>query len=283
MMASRSFSVGDIQATIFLKDGGGLDTFVQQSLRVVTPLDMDETILVSEKSKGFIFSFSFDPNRERQDQLMVLYEAKRVQEYFDEMGIPIPGATKPGIVGGVQYILNSLNLKSLGFGHESSLVRENADSILKDYESEEKVLRVAGITTNRAGIVNDPELMDLLLLIPGLKSESKDKIKTILAKGKTFGGREGKAFEPNDQRTLEKEIMAAINSIIYSSTTVLQFSNFQGNSYKECLDIISNNAEADNDFKIVYNISAKDMIKFVPKLPSELLDISVHNSLKQVS
>lgn len=280
MMASRSFSVGDIQATIFLKDGGSLDTFVQQSLRVVTPLDLDETILISDKPKGYIFSFSFDPNRERQDQLMILYEAKRVQEYFDEMGIPIPGTTKSGIVGGVQYVLNSLNLKSLGFSHESSLVREDADSIMKDYESEEKILRVAGITTDKAGIVNDPELMKLLLQIPGLEEKKKEKIKSILAKGKTFGGRQGSSFEPNDQKTLEKEIMAAINNIIYSSTTVLQFSNFKGNSYKECLEIISNDSEADNDFKIVYNISSKDMLKFVPRLPSELLDISVHNNLK---
>ena len=279
-MASRSFSVGDIQATLFLKDGGSVDTFIQQALRVVTPLDQDETILVANKPKGYIFSFSFDQNKERKDQLMLLYEAKRVVEYFDELGLPIPGATKPGIVGGVQYVLNSMNLSSIGFLGEGRLVKENADSVMTDFEDDEKVLRVAGIITNRAGIMANPELMDLLLKCPAMKPEQRKKVEAVLAKGKSKGGVTGGNFSTDDQKTLEKEIIGAINSIIYSSTTVLQFSNFQGHNFKECLENISNNSEADNDFKRVYNITSAEMIKFLPYLPVELLDMSVHNAQK---
>lgn len=279
-MASRSFSVGDIQATLFLKDGGSVDTFIQQALRVVTPLDQDETILVSSKPKGYIFSFSFDQNKERKDQLMLLYEAKRVVEYFDELGLPIPGATKPGIVGGVQYVLNSMNLSSIGFLGEGRLVKENADSVMADFEDDEKVLRVAGIITNRAGIMASPELMELLLKCPSMKPEQRKKVEAVLAKGKSKGGVVGGNFSPDDKKTLEKEILSAINSIIYSSTTVLQFSNFQGNNFKQCLENISNDPEADNDFKRVYNISSAEMMKFLPYLPVELLDMSVHNAQK---
>jgi uncharacterized phage-like protein YoqJ len=279
-MASRSFSVGDIQATLFLKDGGSVDTFIQQALRVVTPLDQDETILVSTKSKGYIFSFSFDQNKERKDQLMLLYEAKRVVEYFDELGLPIPGATKQGIVGGVQYVLNSMNLSSIGFLGEGRLVKENADSVMADFEDDEKVLRVAGIITNRAGIMASPELMELLLKCPSMKPEQKKKVQAILEKGKSKGGAVGGNFSPDDKKTLEKEVLGAINSIIYSSTTVLQFSNFQGHNFKECLENISNDDEADNDFKRVYNITSAEMMKFLPYLPVELLDMSVHNAQK---
>ena len=279
-MASRSFSVGDIQATLFLKDGGSVDTFIQQALRVVTPLDQDETILVSSKPKGYIFSFSFDQNKERKDQLMLLYEAKRVVEYFDELGLPIPGATKPGIVGGVQYVLNRMNLSSIGFLGEGRLVKENADSVMADFEDDEKVLRVAGIITNRAGIMASPELMELLLKCPSMKPEQRKKVEAILAKGKSKGGVTSGNFSTDDKKILEKEIMGAINSIIYSSTTVLQFSNFQGHSFKECLKNISNDTEADNDFKRVYNITSVEMIKFLPYLPVELLDMSVHNAQK---
>ena len=277
MMASRSFSVGDIQATIFLKDGGSVDTFTQQALRVVTPLDQDETILVADKSKGFIFSFSFDQNKERQNQLMLIYEAKRVVEYFDELGLPIPGATKPGIVGGIQYVLNSMNLTSIGFLGEGRIQKENPDSVMNVYEDNERVLRVAGVLTDIDGIMKDPELMKLILELPSLSLDKKTKIKAILEAGKSRGGGGGGNFTPNEHRKLVSDVLAAINSIIYSSTTVLQFSNFQGNTYKECLSIISENKEADNDFKIVYNISSKDMMKFLPKLPVEFLDISVHN------
>jgi len=279
-MASRSFSVGDIQATLFLKDGGSVDTFIQQALRVVTPLDQDETILVANKPKGYIFSFSFDQNKERKDQLMLLYEAKRVVEYFDELGLPIPGATKPGIVGGVQYVLNSMNLNSVGFLGEGRLVKENADSVMADFEDDEKVLRVAGIITNRAGIMASPELMELLLKCPSMKPEQKKKVQAILEKGKSKGGAVGGNFSPDDKKTLEKEVLGAINSIIYSSTTVLQFSNFQGHNFKECLENISNDDEADNDFKRVYNITSAEMMKFLPYLPVELLDMSVHNAQK---
>jgi hypothetical protein len=279
-MASRSFSVGDIQATLFLKDGGSVDTFIQQALRVVTPLDQDETILVASKPNGYIFSFSFDQNKERKDQLMLLYEAKRVVEYFDELGLPIPGATKPGIVGGVQYVLNSMNLSSIGFLGEGRLAKENADSVMADFEDDEKVLRVAGIITNRAGIMASPELMELLLKCPSMKPDQKKKVQAILEKGKSKGGAVGGNFSPDDKKTLEKEVLGAINSIIYSSTTVLQFSNFQGHNFKECLENISNNNEADNDFKRVYNITSAEMMKFLPYLPVELLDMSVHNAQK---
>jgi hypothetical protein len=280
-MASRSFSVGDIQATLFLKDGGSVDTFIQQALRVVTPLDQDETILVSSKPKGYIFSFSFDQNKERKDQLMLLYEAKRVVEYFDELGIPIPGATKPGIVGGVQYVLNSMNLSSIGFLGEGRLVKENADLVMTDFEDDEKVLRVAGIITNRAGIMASPELMALLLKCPSMKPAQRKKVEAILAKGKSKGGVAGGNFTSDDQKTLEKEVMGRINSIIYSSTTVLQFSNFQGHNFKECLENISNNVEADADFQRVYNMTSAEMMKFLPYLPVELLDMSVHNAQKE--
>lgn len=279
-MASRSFSVGDIQATLFLKDGGSVDTFIQQALRVVTPLDQDETILVANKPKGYIFSFSFDQNKERKDQLMLLYEAKRVVEYFDELGLPIPGASKPGIVGGVQYVLNSMNLNSVGFLGEGRIVKEDIDSICADFEDDEKILRVAGIIANRAGIMSNVELMELLLKCPSMKPEQKKKVQAILEKGKTKGGITGNNFSPNDRKTLEKEVLGAINSIIYSSTTVLQFSNFQGNNFKECLKNISNDPEANNDFKRVYNITSAEMMKFLPYLPVELLDMSVHNAQK---
>ena len=280
-MASRSFSVGDIQATLFLKDGGSVDTFIQQALRVVTPLDQDETILVSSKPKGYIFSFSFDQNKERKDQLMLLYEAKRVVEYFDELGLPIPGATKPGIVGGIQYVLNSMNLNSVGFLGEGRLVKENADSVMADFEDDEKVLRVAGIITNRAGIMASSELLELLLKCPSMKPEQRKKVEAILAKGKSKGGVTGGNFSTDDKKTLEKEIIGAINSIIYSSTTVLQFSNFQGSNFKECLENISNDVEADTDFQRVYNITSAEMMKFLPYLPVELLDMSVHNAQKE--
>jgi hypothetical protein len=279
-MASRSFSVGDIQATLFLKDGGSVDTFIQQALRVVTPLDQDETILVSSKSKGYIFSFSFDQNKERKDQLMLLYEAKRVVEYFDELGLPIPGATKQGIVGGVQYVLNSMNLSSIGFLGEGRLVKEDADSVMSDFEDDEKILRVAGIITNRAGIMANDELMELLLKCPSMKPTQKKKVQTILLKGKSKGGCSGNNFSTDDIKTIEKEVLSAINSIIYSSTTVLQFSNFQGHSFKECLENISSSVEADADFKKVYNISSSEMMRFLPYLPVELLDMSVHNAQK---
>jgi hypothetical protein len=212
---------------------------------------------------------------------MLLYEAKRVVEYFDELGIPIPGATKPGIVGGVQYVLNSMNLNSVGFLGEGRILKEDIDSICADLEDDEKILRVAGIITNRAGIMANAELMALLLKCPSMKPEQRKKVEAILAKGKSKGGVTGGNFTPDDQKTIEKEVMGAINSIIYSSTTVLQFSNFQGYNFKECLENISNNVEADTDFLRVYNITSAEMMKFLPYLPVELLDMSVHNAQKE--
>lgn len=275
MMASRSFSVGDIQATIFLKDGGSLDTFTQQALRVVTPLDPDETILVEQKTRGYIFSFAFDVNRDRLDQLQILYEAKKVSEFFEEEGMSL---TMPQAIA---YVLNSMNLKEVGFLGDGRIVNVTADMLMKEFEDTEKALRVAGITTDYDGIKANAELMELALKCAKMKPAQEKKIKEILKKGKVLGGGTAPKFTKNEEKLIMKELIGAMNSIIYSSTTVLQFSNFKGTNFKNCLEIIGKNESLDENFQLLYNLYSSEVLKFLLYLPTELLDISVFNAIKE--
>jgi len=273
-MGSRSFSVGDVQATVFLTDGGSVDTFTQKNSRCLTPVSTTDPLIVNRKTRGHIFSFSFDPNRERLDQLQILYEARCVVNFFADAGAEM------SITEGVQYVLTSMNLKEVGFLGEGRIVDVTADALLKEYEDTEKALRVAGITTDYSAILADPELMTLAFKTARMNPTTQQKVAAILEKGKTFGGRTGGDFTSDEQRTIMKELIAAMNSIIYSSTTVLAYSNFKGQNFKECLEIIGNDQELDNNFKMLYNLSSSEVMRFLPYLPVELLDISVYNDIK---
>lgn len=273
-MGSRSFSVGDIQATVFLTDGGSVDTFAQKNSRCLTPVSTTDPLVVKKKNRGHIFSFSFDPNRERLDQLQILYEARGVMNFFADNGLEMT------ITEGVQYVLTSMNLKEVGFIGDGRIVNITAEALMKEYEDTEKALRVAGITTDYKAILLDPELMALAFKTAKMKMATEKKVAEIIEKGKTFGGRTPKEFTKDEERIILKELISAMNSIIYSSTTVLAYSNFKGRTYKECLEIINGDPDLDNNFKMLYNLSSSEVMKFLPHLPVELLDISVYNDIK---
>lgn len=275
-MCSRSFSVGDIQCSVFLTDGGSLDTFVQKQSRCLTPLDSDEVFLIDNKKYGHIVSYSFDPTRTSMTQLQYLYEAKRVVD-SGEVG---------NIAEGVSYVLNSMNLKQVGFLHSAHVQDVTAEMLLREYEDTEKVLKVAGIVTDYDAIQTNSELMNLLAQCTKMTPDDKKKIQEIIKKGRTrISERNAKKRDSrltSDEKKILKDLMNRVNAIIYSSTTVLMYTQLQGDTFVECLDIIASNAKKDANFKLLYGITATEVKQFVPYLPIELLDISVHNSRKQI-
>jgi hypothetical protein len=194
--------------------------------------------------------------------------------FFAENGIEMI------ITEGVQYVLNSMNLKEVGFIGDGRIVNITAEALMKEYEDTEKALRVAGITTDYKAIMADPELMELAFRTAKMKPTTEQKVAEIIEKGKTFGGRTPREITKDEERIVLKELISALNSIIYSSTTVLAYSNFKGRTYQECLEIINGDPDLDNNFKMLYNLSSGEVMKFLPHLPVELLDISVYNNIK---
>jgi hypothetical protein len=286
-MGARSFSVGDVQATLFLTDGGSAAQFSQKDKRCVTPLDDHEKILVSSKKYGHIFSFSFDPNRTETSTLSLLKESKAVQAWFQDQGLDIPGSKdNNGIVGGIRYVMNSINLKRVGFIDEAKIIQVDPDEFINELSDTEAMLKVAEVSSHDKipNMLDDENLADILETLkkmPTISKSNRDRIEEIISRGKTYGGL------GNGQFTLPKEsqeafdalklIKTQINTINHSSTTVLQYTNYTGTTFEDCLNIIAGDIELDNNFMMYYNVSCNDILKFLPYLELELLDICVHN------
>ena len=128
---------------------------------------------------------------------------------------------------------------------------------------------------------NLADILETLKKMPAISKSNRDRIEEIISRGKTYGGL------GNGQFTLPKEsqeafdalklIKTQINTINHSSTTVLQYTNYTGTTFEDCLNIIAGDIELDNNFMMYYNVSCNDILKFLPYLELELLDICVHN------
>lgn len=279
-MGSRSFSVGDIQATLFLLDGGSLDGFAQKSARCLDPIDSDNIYLINQKKFGHIFSFSLDRNRTQENvQLQVLKEAGQLSRWEKEQNSG-QGSTMPEAM---TRILNSVNLKRVGFLDELDVRTVTASDLLDEYADTEKLIKVAGVATDYEGILANEGLVELLLGMNVISNNNKTKLADILQKGrsKIINKAIGAPKSP-EEKSAEKAIADAINSILGSSTTVLAQSNYHGSNFEECLRAIDQDPVVDENFQDLYGISAGHVLQFLPYLPVELLDIAVFNDSKAV-
>lgn len=259
MMGSRSFSVEEIQATLFLKDGGSLDTFIQQSQRDKTP--------GFNKKYGYTFDFGFDTNKLSNISLSIIYEAKQVSK---ELGKTLPES--------VRFIFNSLNLARVD---EFRVSIKNADSVLEDWEDDNKILNVADESADYNSILNNNHLIEILMKvnIDSIKSLKK-KITKKLPKGKTYGF-DRKSLSDNEINTINKVIKEAIKNINRSATTVYDYAN-GGGSFRECLDLIdSKGGYTVKSFEEMYGVSPADVKSLLPYLQEHFLDICVSNSAKE--
>lgn len=258
MMGSRSFSVGELQATLFFKDGGSIDTFIQQNQRDKTPLE--------GKEFGHTFDFAFDPNKLQNVSLSIIHEAKQISK---ELGV--------SITEGVRYVFNSLNLARVD---EFKAVMKNADSVLEDWEDNDKIMAVCDESADYLGILNDQTLLDIVMNmnVKGIKTAKKKMLKKI-PKGKTYGF-DSRNMSDKDKNSLGKIIKDAIKNVNRSATTVYDYAN-GGKTFGECLDIIQLNDYASQNFEEMYGISPSDIKQLLPYLQAHFLDICVGNSAKE--
>jgi hypothetical protein len=115
----------------------------------------------------------------------------------------------------------------------------------------------------------------------------QSKVAQALAKGKTQGSTKvtvKPAKLDKDEKKLLADLKQRIDSIIYSSTTVVAYTKLVGTTFEKCLDVIGapGNESIDDNFRKLYGINSHQVKEFLPYLPVELLDISVHNSREQI-
>jgi hypothetical protein len=256
MMGTRSYSIPEIQACLFMQEGGDVYPYMQKYSRCLTP--------GFGKKFGHIFDFAFDQSKTRNSVMSVAVEAALL--------IRQKGKTYPEAV---REVLNSVNIKDMVSGQWM-----DADTIIKAFEDNNKLLEIANAHT-RITIEDltseEIEAFGELAKRSSSSKAEKSKIDKIIETGKTFeSGKSssGKAKKDPLKAVVEK----AVRMINGSATTVLALSNYQGESFLECVDLIENNAEMYKEFVELYGVGPDTIKRLAHRLEISTLDMIVRMS-----
>ena len=256
MMGTRSYSIPEIQACLFMQEGGDVYPYMQKYSRCLTP--------GFGKKFGHIFDFAFDQSKTRNSVMSVAVEAALL--------IRQKGKTYPEAV---REVMNSVNIKDMISGQWM-----DADTIIKAFEDNNKLLEIANAHT-RITIEDltseEIEAFGELAKRSSSSKAEKSKIDKIIETGKTFeSGKSasGKAKKDPLKAVVEK----AVRMINGSATTVLALSNYQGESFLECVDLIENNAEMYKEFVELYGVGPDTIKRLAHRLEISTLDMIVRMS-----
>jgi hypothetical protein len=264
-MGSRSYSISEIQATVIAYDRGSVDATVQKVSRCLTP---GNTYAGDKKEVGHILDLSFDPNRSENVERILVDEIVQVSK---SENLDFPAATT--------FVLSSIDCFKVKYGTAVEVTEEDMFEILGNNEN---LLRVADVTVD----VNSA--LDLIETLANVKAGGKldKKMRDAINNAKnTVKEGEKSNREPTDEekRELEKIINAAIRALNMSATSVYNLAD-GGNSYRECLTLISANDDNEAEFEDLFGVptSMVEVILDRELLNEPILDVIVQNSKNTV-
>lgn len=270
-MGSRSYSIPEIQATVIAFDRGSVDATAQKVSRCLTPgRTYDGTV----KQSGMIVDLSFDPNRAENIERLILEEAIQVQR---------DGTNASDFTSAVKYVLSSIDLFKMKYGSAVPVTEEEMFGVFSDNEA---MLRVADVSVDVASAI-ESGIFDILCNVNADGKNKRDK-KEILGENAKNSIKEGgseagsKNTRDSDIKSAEKIINDAVRSLNMSATSVYYLA-MGGESYRECLTIISGNTKMADEFESLFGVDADQVIELLDKnvLNEAILDVIVQNSKPQ--
>jgi len=256
MMGTRSYSIPEIQACLFMQEGGDVYPYMQKYSRCLTP--------GFDKKFGHIFDFAFDQTKTRNSVMSVAVEAALLIRQKDK--------TYPDAV---REVLNSVNIKDMVTGQWI-----DADQVIKQFEDNNKLLEIANahtrITIEDLTSEEIEVFGELAKRSSGSKSE-KSEIDKIVNTGKTFQT-ENSSSGRVKKNPLKAVVEKAVRMINGSATTVLALSNYQGESFLECVEIINTDVAMRNEFEELYGVGPDTIKRLASRLEISTLDMIVRMS-----
>jgi hypothetical protein len=273
-MGSRSYSVPEIQATVFAFDRGSVDTTSQKGYRCLTPTTTKhKSFNDSDKEFGMIVDLSFDPNRNENIEKIIVDESIQL----------IRGGTCDNLMAATKFILSSANMFKINeFGIP---VETTEDDVFKLYGDNEVLLRVADMAIDPSAVSD--EILDILsdIKADGKKSNKKDSASSEAVTSVTINKSARSKSNSKDTDIAQKEdiINRACKAINASATSVYILA--KGESYRECITYIMMNPVLNSEFKELFGVTANDVITIIDAgvLKNEpILDTIVQNSKQSV-
>jgi hypothetical protein len=265
-MGSRSFSVSEVEACVFMFDRGDLGSTEQRAARCLTPgVRLDG----STKKVGWIVNLSLDSNRTETLTEMVLIEAQRVAKVKDI-----------DFVAALRSVLMTMNIFAEKYGVGAGLYQENdIDSVIRQLRDSEKLVRVANATIN-VEKMDVGELLEMLSNVPPAVREGTILDNLLPAVRSQVVLEDGSVTTP--QRASElvqqlRELQAKIERLNQSALDITALANFEGSTYEECLDVLTPEAASGFEETFGVNVATVRAIIEMGVLPLPILDMIVYS------
>lgn len=264
MMGTRSYTVPEIQACLFMMEGGDIYPYMQRYSRCLSPDNL------GIKKYGHIFDFSFDQTKTRNTEMSIAIEAAAVME---QKNISFPDA--------IREVMFSVNLSDMLSGDWS------ANDIIKHFENNDKLVEVAN-ALSRVSVedFNDVDLPGLVELAKrSMSKEQKSNFNKVIKTGKTFESKKKRTQKEEDEyqkllKSMKKTIERAIRALNSSASTVTEICNYEGKTYEQCLTLISKNKQIANEFIEMFGVDVNFVNSIKDKLPLPTLDLIVEGTIR---
>jgi hypothetical protein len=266
-MASRSFSIPEIDTVMLMFDRGSYSSVAQKVSRVLTP---GLTYNGDKKTIGNVISLSLDPNRDEISPIdeYLVYEGERVQ--VQELS------------DGILRVLRSVNIFVNDEGVMSPIVLdEYADRLVNSTS----LIRIGSESVNVDSVMNDMEMIKVLTGVEINLSSTEERIEGIdSSKIKRTVEEEGNESTSNpividNVRVKLKEVLS---NIVKNIVEISEINNCESDNVIEMLDMIEQRNYSDEvSFEVGVTPSTIKKLIIVGALSEKLLNTIITSYNKQ--
>ena len=225
-MASRSFSISEIDTVFLMYDNGILAQTIQKVSRAFTP---GLTYNGEQKKEGVIVTLSLDANREELDPVdqYVVAEASRIAK------------PEESLQDSIKRVARSFNI----FENDINglVIKLNPDEYAEELITSSDLIKVAA-TTIKLENIDLNAYLDEVLAERRVQSSKREggKVEVNIQKAKTFidngNEGEGKTLTPNEQKKLIENIVFLNNNII----VLTEFDSFENDNILDIINSLEN-------------------------------------------
>jgi hypothetical protein len=222
-MASRSFSVSEIDTVMLMFDRGSYATISQKISRVLTT---GKTFNGEDKVFGNVISLSLDPNREDVSPIdeYIVYEAEKVE--VEDLN------------DGIQRVLRSVQIFTNGQGGEVEIEKDEYGEHLINSSS---LIKLGYESSKVENVIVDSELVTLLTGVEVTEGQKKklmgidsSKVKRTEEPSLT---KEQKEVEKKVQ-DIRKKLKEVFKNIVENIVEISEINNCESDDIIETLDMI---------------------------------------------
>jgi hypothetical protein len=223
-MASRSFSVAEIDTVMLMFDRGSYATIAQKISRVLTP---GKTFNGEDKVYGNIISLSLDPNREDVSPIdeYIVYEAEKVD--VEDLN------------DGIQRVLRSVQILTNGEGGEVEIEKDVYGEHLINSSS---LIKLGAESSKVENIILDVDLVKQLTGVD-VSEGQKDKLMGVDSSKvkRTLNGKSTKEEKETEKKVqdIRKKLKEVMKNIVENIVEISEINNCESDDIIETLDMIN--------------------------------------------